>query len=294
MNAELGFLGVGTIATAMIQGLRRRWPGMVFRLSPRSADIGRRLADADPLVHVEPSNAAVVAAADIVFLAMRPTQMEDALRGLPFRAGQIVASCVAGAPLEQVSALVAPAPACRVIPLPMIARGEGPLVLYPPLPPLVALFDGLGDVIRAADETAFGAYAACSGTMSTMLALQAAITTWIATHGGTPEGAATYVHALHRGLAHTVSGTHPAALGALIGDHETPGGLNERVRLSLEAQGWFGAVGTALDTIRALRSADLKPERNARARGDRTLRIKPAQPAVFLQKAVPNGQESSP
>ena len=253
----IGFLGVGTIATAMIAGLRRSWPDLPIHLSPRSEAASRRLAAHDPLVTRQDSNAEVVEASSIVLLTMRPPQLDAAMRGLPFRRGQAVVSCVAGAPLAEIARLTAPATACRVLPLPMIARREGPLGLYAAPPAVTKLLAGQGDVVNAPDEATFDSYMAVSASMSSFFALQAALTRWLERRGATPEGAAAYVGSLHRALAQTSQATAFADLPSPIAEHETPGGLNQRVRTELERQGWFEALGTALDGLSSLRRGDL-------------------------------------
>ena len=69
---RLGFIGTGTIVAAMVRGLKgsalQDWPVV---LSPRNAEVGRRLADELSGVAVAASNQAVIDAADIVILAVR-------------------------------------------------------------------------------------------------------------------------------------------------------------------------------------------------------------------------------
>ncbi|WP_187640193.1 hypothetical protein [Bosea sp. F3-2] len=48
---SIGFLGVGTLAKAMILGLRKRWPELEIQLSPRSEKLSSELAAADPKIH---------------------------------------------------------------------------------------------------------------------------------------------------------------------------------------------------------------------------------------------------
>ena len=257
--AAIGFLGVGTIATTMIAGLRQSWPDLPIHLSPRSEAASRRLAEQDPLVTRHGSNAEVVEASEVVFLTMRPPQLDAAMQGLPFRQGQVVASCLAGTLLVEIERLTAPATACRVLPLPTIARREGPLGLYAATTPVAELLAGQGEAVTAPDEAVFDTYMAVSASMSTFFALQAALTRWLEGRGATPEGAAAYVRSLQSALARTGATTAFADLPSLIAEHETPGGLNQRVRLELERQGWFDALGAALDGLSSLRRSDLKP-----------------------------------
>ncbi len=255
---SIGFLGVGTIATSMIKGLRLSWPDLRIHLSPRSEAVSRRWAAQDRHVIRHGSNAEVVEASAIVFMSMRPPQLDGAVEGLPFRSGQVVASCVAGTPLAEITRLVAPATACRVLPLPMIARREGPLVLYAAPAAVTELLAGQGDVVTASDEAVFDTYMAASASMSTFFALQSALARWLEGRDATPEAAAAYVRSLHGALAQTSQETEFAGLAALVAEHETPGGLNQRVRGELQRQGWFDAVGAALDGLSGLRRADLE------------------------------------
>ena len=257
---SVGFLGVGTIATAMIEGLRLSWPNLPIHLSPRSEAASRRLAAEHRRITRHDSNAEVVEASAIVFLTMRPPQLDAALQGLSFRSDQVVASCVAGTPLGDVAGLVAPAAVCRLLPLPMIARREGPLGLYAAPPAVLELLAGLGEVVAAPDEAVFDTFMAASASMSSFFALQAALTAWLQGRGATPEGAAAFVRSLHSALARSSRETAFDALSSLVAEHETPGGLNQRVRCELERRGWFGALGGALDGLSGVRRADLKTD----------------------------------
>ena len=53
-------------------------------------------------------------------------------------------------------------------------------------------------------------------------------------------------------MADTSRHTHPANFGALVAEHQTKGGLNERVRQTLLDAGWFDAPGTALSATTSL------------------------------------------
>lgn len=258
MTTSIGFLGVGTIAAATVRGLRAAWPDLPIHLSPRSEKTSRTLADADAMITREGSNAAVVEASAVVVLSMLPTQVDDVVRDLPFRPDQIVVSCVAGTPLADVAALVAPARSCRMVPLPMIARRDGPIVLYPALPAIHDIFSELGLVIVPADERDFATFAAGSAAMSSFFALENAISNWMAARGAEPASASAYVRSLFRALGQTGLDAGMADVAGLVERHETPGGLNERVRRGLEAQGWFATPGDVFEALSTLRRGDLR------------------------------------
>ena len=251
----IGFIGTGTLTEAVVTGLvhqTQEEPAGRCRilLSPRSEAVSRRLAQAHADVERCGSNAEVVERADVVVLAMLPPQLAAVTAGLPFRRDQLVVSFVAGAPVEQVRALVAPADTVvRVIPLPPIRFRKGPVVIYPGNAVVEGLFGGLGELIVAENESELAAIGHASAMMSSHYALQNAVIDWLRSRGLTEATAALYVRALFAGLGEL--GLDAARHGEAVdpAHHETKGGLNERGRAFLTEQGWFDRIGDALDAI---------------------------------------------
>lgn len=254
---SIGFIGVGALAKAMVRGLRQQWPALSIHLSPRSERLSRVLAEGDANATRHESNAAVVEASDIVTLTMRPSQLNEAVVDLPFRSDQIVVSCIAGVALDEVQALCKPARACCVLAVPTIERHEGPIVVFPAMPRVRRLLEGMGDLIEVPDESTLLALWAGSTFMSSYFALQNTLARWMETKGADRDSAATYARSLLRALAETGVRSDISDLAGLIQAHETPGGLNFRVRSDLESQGWFAAVESAFDRMSQLSGADL-------------------------------------
>ena len=136
---KLGFIGTGTITEAFVLGLQHKHAPHEILLSPRSETVSTALAARFANVTRLASNAEIAARSDIVFLAMRPAQLEEALDGISFRAGEIVVNFVAGLSMAELQVLAPASRVCRVLPLPMIARGAGPVVCYPALPAVLKL-----------------------------------------------------------------------------------------------------------------------------------------------------------
>lgn len=108
LQAHVGFLGAGQMARALAQGFLRA--GLVE---------GRQLSAADPEpaaleafrgfapdAHLSADNLAVATAADVLFLAVKPQQMQAALAALAGRLGPdtLVISIAAGVPLKAIAA----------------------------------------------------------------------------------------------------------------------------------------------------------------------------------------------
>lgn len=251
MMSRIGFVGTGTLSEAVVVALCGKYDGALsIVLSPRSAQTSARLAQRFPNVQVAGSNAEVVERCDTVILATRPQQIDQALDGVSFRAGQTVVSFIAKMRLQEVQLRVGPGVhTCRVTPLPSIARRKGPIVLYPRQALVAELFTGLGDLIMAGSEEEAIALGDAAGLMSTYFELQVCVSDWLAQHGADPDHASLYVRSMFEALADTAAATPADELDGLALRHETAGGLNERCRRSLRDARWFAQVRDSLDAL---------------------------------------------
>jgi len=249
---SLGFIGAGAITDAVVQGLHAAGnAGHEIHLSPRSEARSRALAARYESVIREDSNAAVVAKSDIVFLAVRPQQMPE-LVGLRFRAEQTVVSFLAGTPIDQLRPFVAPAARLdRVVPLPCIRLGQGPILMTPSDPTVEALFDKLGDLIVLTDEANFASVSAITGLMSSHFELQNVALDWLKSQKIPDAQAGLYVRSFFAGLGAIGLAAGRAGQSIDVADYETRGGLNEACRNQLSGAGWFGQVNEALWAIQA-------------------------------------------
>jgi pyrroline-5-carboxylate reductase len=249
--ADLGVVGVGAIAEAIVTGLcdgADEPPGIL--LSPRSADRAGRLAARHPSVHVADGNQAVVDGAAVVLLCVRPQDARAVLPDLAFRRGQAVISVVAGVPIGALRGLVAPAEVlARTIPLPAVARRAGLTAIHPPEPRARALFEPLGGVIAVDDERALDALSASTATIAAHLAYLDTIGRWLADRGIPQADATRYVAAVFGALSGTLLDTPPDDFGTLAGEYATTGGINEQFLTALRGAGTFDAVDRALDDV---------------------------------------------
>lgn len=249
--ASIGFLGVGTISEAMVRAMAEcEASADALLLSPRSAERSERLAAQFALCERLDSNQTVVDASDIVVLGMRPQQVDEALADLRFRDDQVVASLIAGTPPSGIAPMVSPARrVCQLIPLPAIALRRGPLVISPPLPEVVAAMEGLGEIVTLEDESLIRTLSCASAIMSTYYEMQNSLIDWIAAQGIDEATASRYVRAELDGLAAVGWATPDDERADLPQEHQTRGGLNERVRDRLLEIGWFDSLVGAIDDI---------------------------------------------
>lgn len=128
MNA--GLLGAGHIARALAEGWRRdradRGRGPALHVyDPRAAGSEALAADFDARVWASPAE--LVAACDVVILAMRPHDVAAALAEVaPVLEGRVLVSLAAAVPLDDLRAGLAPGAAvARVMPNVAAAIGRG-------------------------------------------------------------------------------------------------------------------------------------------------------------------------
>lgn len=257
-RVRVGVVGVGTIAVAVIDALMSG-PGAAdvdVVLSPRSEHRSAELALRHPAVRVAADNQDALDGCDVVLLAVLPAQLADVCASLRFRPDHVVASLVAGWPPSLLSSHVAPATTlCQLIPLPMIALGAGPVVLFPEVAVVADLLDGCGELVVLDRESDVIVLSCVSATMSTFFELQTTLVDWAAGKGLARATAVDYVTSLYAGLgvegrASAADGLHHLAL-----EHETPGGLNEQVRRALTERGAFAELTDQLDHMHATRMA---------------------------------------
>jgi pyrroline-5-carboxylate reductase len=248
---DLGIVGVGAIAEAIITGLcEGEDTASSIRLSPRSAGRASRLAARYPSVQVTESNQAVVEQADVLLLCVRPQDAPAALSDLVFREGQAVISVMAGIRIDALRRMVAPAElVVRAIPLPAVATRTGLTAIHPPNELVGAIFDPLGGVMQVDDERALDVLSASTATIAAHLAYLDTIGRWLANRGIAQREATRYVAALFGSLSRTLLDDGPIDFRALADEFATAGGINEQFLTALRRAGTFDVVERALDDV---------------------------------------------
>ncbi|WP_166973323.1 NAD(P)-binding domain-containing protein [Brevibacterium atlanticum] len=236
--STIGFIGVGEIASAMVEGLSagtatedggRAENGLRFALSPRNADHARHLAGTIGTAEVAASNQEVVDRSDLIVLAVLPQQAADVLDDLDIPAEKTVVSAVAGVSTDVLADHLPNSPrVVRIIPLPAVRERMGVTAMYPADHDVEALLDLLGGSVTAEDETKFSTLSAVTATMSAHFAFLQTITAWLVDRGWDQADADHFIRGQFVGLGTTLDQSE-APIADLVAAHETPGGLNEQV-----------------------------------------------------------------
>lgn len=241
----LGFVGTGTIAAAMVEGLG----GEEIILSPRGAATAAELAARFAGVRVAADNQAVVDAAETVVLAIRPQVAEEVVRALRFRPGQRVVSLVAATTIGRLQDWIGPGVTLlRAVPLPFVAARSGVTPVFPPDPWTEALFDRLGTAVPCRTEAEFDLIAVGSALMGTYFGILQSAQDWLTGQGLEPAAARTYLAGLFASLGQTAAAS-TQDFSALRAEFSTRGGLNEQMARVFAETGGTAALTAALDSV---------------------------------------------
>lgn len=249
---RIGIIGVGEIGRSMVTGLCEgaEDPPPVF-LSPRGARTAAALSRAYEGVRVCADNQAVVDRSDIVVIAVRPHDQSEALDGLRVDPPKAVVNLMAGVRNDELRArLATEAAIVRAIPLPAVRERRSITVTCPAHPDVDALFDLLGGSLTVAGESELGVFSALTATLSTHYQYLRTLVTWAADRGIPAEDAERYVRGLFQGIGRAL-GDESVSLERLAAGHETPNGINERIRTTWFDQTNVRALTEALDDLLA-------------------------------------------
>jgi len=224
LDMSIGIIGVGHLASYLVEGLHRASPATEIILSPRNLKTSALLAGWYGAT-VAANNQTVVDTADLVILATRPGDACDACHALAFRPGQTIVSVAAGLTLQDLVPSIAPAKVVRALPISCMALNESPTLLYPDQPEAHALFAILGQVHVLSDEERFTAASVLSAFYGWVYALLDETVVWTVRAGVPLQTARSLVLETVRGAADMALAQPDVDLATMLDALATPGGI---------------------------------------------------------------------
>lgn len=247
MTLQLGIIGVGHLASYIVEGLCATNDPPDILLSPRNAKRADALSKRFG-IRIANDNHAVVRQSDIVILATRPPQALTAAADLPWRGEQTLICVAAGVSRALLSTVAVPATIVRAMPVSCVAIGESPTSLYPDDPNARSLLARLGPVIALPDEPSFQVASVIGAYYAWIYALAAETMPWLETAGIPPAAGRSLVLQAIRGAAGMMLAHPDDSPADMIRDLATPGGITE---LGLELLGQRGALTAWRDACQA-------------------------------------------
>ena len=255
---RLGVLGVGTIARCVLEGLCSAFAAgecpegvesKVF-ISSRSQANAHALATAYPsFIEIKEDNAAIVGSCEWLIISVRPEQVEELCKGLPFREDQIILNFVSAVLSEDdAHRFLAPAKQIvRVSPYPSSKNRLGPiLMLHAPGGLVETLLGLVGDVVKVDTMDQFISMQSGSCFMAPFYQALESITTWLESENIEREKASLFVGSLVHAFAHDAKQQEGRGFSEITAESQTKGGMNEQALNSLHQAGAYDALQAAL------------------------------------------------
>ncbi|RPI08382.1 MAG: NADP oxidoreductase [Zetaproteobacteria bacterium] len=252
MPDAVGFVGIGNIASAVVEGLANA-PGPPPRilLSPRNAARSAALALRFPTVAVAESNQAVLDGSGTVFLSLRPQVVTEALRPLRFHPCHTIVSLIP-LPVSTLAPFLGPARrVLRALLLPTCTQRLHAVPYWPETPDVRELLERLGPLVPLTEERELDALWASTAVISAFYAFLETVSEWSAGRGVPPTTAVDYTAGMAHALARVALSGGTDRFARLAAEAATPGGLNEQVMGILRAGGAYSDLRKALDAVLA-------------------------------------------
>lgn len=246
----IGFLGVGHLASHLVPGLLGAGTAPAILLSARNAETSATLAKRFDL-EICASNTDLVARSDIVLLAVRPFQVEQAIAGLPWRPDQLLVSLCAGVTLETMAQHAKPATLARAMPVIAGEYGESATCLYPDINAARTLLERLGPVTAMGSEDEFEAASVCGALFGWVQAQIGDLSDWLADAGVAPDAARAMITQTFRAAATTLRETPDTPIADLVDELCLPESITGLGLRTLEAHDAFTGWRAAGDAVLA-------------------------------------------
>ena len=252
MIEKVGIIGVGHLATYLVEGLHRAKPELEVVLSEYLGDFTAQLVEQFGATSV-PTNQDVADIADLVIVSTRPNDVVSACESISFRSGTTVVSTAAGITLDALNPVTVPAAVVRAMPITCAALCLSPTLLFPNDTAARELFELLGTVHILDAEDQFTPASVISAYYGWVYALLDETMKWT-TAAGVPEKIAReLVLETTRGACEMGLDRTNTELSELLDSLATPGGITRlglaslREKKSLEA--FTGAANIVLTKL---------------------------------------------
>ena len=226
---KYGFIGIGTLAEAIIDGLiGTKLSVDSVIVSPRNAQVSARLAARHGVVTIASHNQAVVDNSDMVFIAVRPQVVESVLTSLKFPKGQHVVSLVAATSTQKLRSWVgSDTILTQAIPLPFVSARQGVTAVHPPTPEVCTVFAALGSCAPIETEEELEVAGVASALMGPFFGMLEQLSEWLELKGMEPVVAHSYLAHMYTNLAGVAARSPQSAFSDLRREYSTDGGINE-------------------------------------------------------------------
>ena len=248
---NLGFIGTGKIASAVINGVcSSKIPFNRIYISPRNKLIAQQLKKKFKKISIAKNNQEIVNKCEWVFLSITPNVGNRIIKNLQFKSSQTIISFISTIKLNQLKkAIKVKAKIVRAIPLPPISLKKGPVPIFPPNKKVKNFFNNIGTTVEIKSERSSISFWTTSGMMASFYELLNVMTNWLIKKGVKRNNAQKYITSLFLALSEDAFVNSKKNLKNLVKDSQTPKGLNEQGLKELSKSGFYKRLEKTLNSI---------------------------------------------
>ena len=247
---NIGFLGSGHITSSIIDGIfKSKLKIKKIYISPRNKLISKKLSKRFKKVIVSNNNQQVIDSSSWVFLAVTPNVGNKILKNLRFNKSKKIISLISTIKINRLKKITKNKNISRVIPLPFIGMGKGPIIICPNDNKLKNFFKYLGKVIELKSENTSKSFWATSSFMASFYNLLNETSSWLVSKGIKRNKAENYTRELFLALSEDAMNKSKISLKQLVLESQTPGGTNAYVLKELKKKKFYKVQQKVLNSI---------------------------------------------
>ena len=247
---NIGFIGTGKITSSIIYGIfKSKLKNSKIYISPRNRTIANKLSKKFKSVKIAKDNQDIINRSNLIFLAVTPVVGLKILGELKFSTSKKIVSFISTINLANLKKLTKNRNISRAIPLPPIEIKKGPIVICPPNKIAKNFFRHLGIVIEVKSEKICNKFWSTSSLMAPFYEFLKVSVDWLVRKGVEKSKATNYITELFLGLSQDAVDKKSSGLKKLVGESQTPKGLNEQALRELQKGKFYSKLNVALNNI---------------------------------------------
>ncbi|MBD1173484.1 NAD(P)-binding domain-containing protein [Pelagibacterales bacterium SAG-MED03] len=248
---NLGFIGTGKIASAVITGIcKSKIKFKKIIISERNKKTSKTLKRKFKKINISKNNQEIIDKCDWIFLSVTPSVGEKIIKNLEFKSSHTIISFISTITLSQLKkSIEVKANIIRAIPLPPISLKKGPIPICPPNTKVKKFFNQLGTTVEIKNEKSSINFWSTSGMMAPFYELLRVMTDWLVKRGVRRDNAQKYITSLFLALSEDAVVNSKEDLKYLVKESQTPKGLNEQGVKELTKAGFYKSLEKTLNSI---------------------------------------------
>ena len=250
-NMKLGFIGVGKIATSVIEGIFNTKINIKeIILSPKNRQNTNSLRNKFKKIKIAKSNQDVLDKSNWIVLSITPKVGKQILKKLKFKKNHLVLNFISTIHNEELKKIIFPAKQIfKIAPLPMIKYNLGPIIIYPKNKTIENFFNKLGKVISTSNEKENKKLWVMTSFMATYLEIFNTAHKWFVKNRINQNKSREYINHLFSALNNELLKNSNYSMDKMVKEFQTKGGINEELLMRAKKSGVFKNLNKGFDKI---------------------------------------------